>query len=90
MNNKGFAGLIGLLISVGIIFLIAYFAFQIYFGSTATSVPADEPTTSAVADAGINTSSQKSVLDSTKSKIKELEADRLKRAEELNKKFYEY
>jgi hypothetical protein len=67
MNNKGFTGLIGLLLIVGFISIAAYFIFKQYFGKPTGM---DQNTQEMAAQEGIDTTSQTGILDSVKSKIK--------------------
>jgi hypothetical protein len=71
MNNKGFMGLIGLVFTVMIIGVLAYFIFPKYFGE---STGMDQQTKNIAQQSGIDTTSQSSILESTKNRIKELEA----------------
>lgn len=81
MNNKGFAGLLSLVLSVAIISVLMYFVFTRYFLKPSASM--DQPTQKAVQEAGIDTTSQFGVLESTKAKIKQIEAQQVERADHL-------
>jgi uncharacterized protein YpmB len=67
MNNRGFIGLIGLLLTVAIISVFAYFIFTKYFGKPTGM---DQNTQEMADQAGIDTTSQTSILGSVKFVIK--------------------
>ena len=71
MNNKGFVGMIGLLLTVVIISFVAYFAFTQYFGKPTKQM--DQSTQKMVTEAGIDPTSQQAILESTKARLKGLE-----------------
>ena len=88
MNNKGFMGMIGLLLTAVIVCFLAYISFTQYFGKPSEHM--DKPTQKMAADAGIDTSSQQAVLESTKAKIKDIEAMELKREDQLMNSLNQY
>lgn len=69
MNRRG-SGLLSLLIALVIIGLIYYFA------TRNRQKPADTSTTSFIKEAGVDATSYKATLDSTKKIIKDAEATR--------------
>jgi len=70
VNNRGFIGLIGLLLAVAFISVLAYFVFTKYFGKPTGM---DQGTQEIANEAGIDTTSQTSILDSVKSTIKDVD-----------------
>ena len=88
MNNKGFMGMIGLLLTAVIICYLAYISFTQYFGKPSAHM--DQPTQQMATDAGIDTSSQQAVLESTKAKIRDVEAMELKREDQLMNTLNQY
>ena len=87
MNSKGFVGLLGLIITAAIISFLAYIMLTRYFDQS--SVTMDAPAQEAVKEAGINTSTQRTVLESTKAKIKDIEKMQQQQADTLIKRAYE-
>jgi hypothetical protein len=69
MNNKGFLGMVGLLFAIAIISAMAYFVFTKYLGKPTGM---DQNTQEMAQQAGIDTTNQTSILDSTKSVIKDI------------------
>jgi uncharacterized protein YpmB len=67
VNNKGFMGIVALLLAVAIISCFAYFVFTKYFGKPTGM---DQSTQEMADQAGIDTTSQTSILGSVKSVIK--------------------
>ncbi len=88
MKNKGFMGMIGLLLAAVIVGFLAYLSFTQYFGKPSAHM--DEPTQQMATDAGIDTSSQQAVLESTKAKIKNIEAMELKQEDQLMNTLKQY
>jgi hypothetical protein len=80
MNNKGFIGLIGLLIAVAFISVLAYFVFTKYFGKPTGM---DQNTLEMANQAGIDTTSQTSILDTTKAAIKGIEEAQQNQSQQL-------
>lgn len=80
MNNKGFFGLIGLLIAIAFISLLAYFVFVKYFGKPTGM---NQDTQELANQAGIDTSSQTGILDSVKSKIKGIQESQDSQSQQL-------
>jgi len=70
MNNRGFGGFIGLLLTLAIISFLAYLISVHYLGKPQGM---DQNTQQIVNQAGIDTTSQSSILDSTKSTIRTVE-----------------
>ena len=81
MNNKGFIGLVGLIVTAAILCFMVYFVLARYLGNPSARM--DQPTKRAVEESGIDLGTQASVLESTKSKIKEIEDLENKRADDL-------
>ena len=79
MNTKGFVGLLGLLLTVGIICFMAYFTLKQYFGKP----PMDQQTQDAAKQAGIDTSSQQGIVDSVRSTVKDIEASQLHQSQQM-------
>ena len=75
--KSGFAFL-ELLLASAIIMFIAYLAFKAYFKKT----PLDKETQKAVSEQGIDTTSYKSTIDSTRNKVEDIQN---KHFDELNK-----
>jgi hypothetical protein len=71
MNQKGFIGIIGLLLAVGIISFMAYFAFKDYF-TNPTGM--NKESQQVAHQAGIETTSQVSVIKSVKSQVQDIQA----------------
>ena len=81
MNNKGFIGLIGLILTAAIICLLAYFSFTQYFGKPAM----DQETKAMTTEAGIDTSTGEiGTLRSMKSKIKDAEELQLRQSQKID------
>ena len=80
LGNDGFFSLLALLLTFMIICFMAYGAFQNYYSK---SPKIDQSTRQDLSTQGINTQSYQSVLDSTRTKLKDItkqENDRLKKA----------
>jgi hypothetical protein len=73
-SQKGFASILGLLFALAIIFFIFYLIFNTYFQQSCIN-KSDQK---AVSEPGINTANYGTILDTTRSKIKDIE----KQAEE--------
>ena len=69
MNNKGFAGLIGLLLAVAIVAFVAYIMFKQYFQNPTGM---DQRTQQIANQAGIDTTSQAGAIDSARSLVNSL------------------
>jgi multisubunit Na+/H+ antiporter MnhB subunit len=80
MNNKGFLGLIGLLLTVAIISFIAYFMFKQYLGKPTGM---DQNTQEMVNQAGIDTASQAGILVSAKSLVNGIEESQRIQSQQL-------
>ena len=78
-NKKGFLTLIAMLLAIATICFLSYFAWNSYFKKS----PLDKATQSTLNEQGINASSYQSVLDSTKSKLKEIQNQSAKQLEEI-------
>ncbi len=81
-RNYGFASLLGLVITLMIICVLVYFIFNVYFKMPGV----DEETKEAFSQHGIDSSSYKTILDSTQGKVQDLNKqlrDRTKAIEEL-------
>ena len=70
MNNKGFMGMVGLILTVAIICFMAYFVYKKYM---LKPTGMDQNTQSMAQEAGFDTSSQTGILSSAKSIIKDAE-----------------
>ena len=81
MNNKGFMGMVGLLLTAVIICVLAYIAYTRYLGNPSARM--DQSTKQTLQDAGIDTTSEMGILQSTKSKIKDIEQIELQRPQQL-------
>jgi hypothetical protein len=79
MNNKGFMGLIGLVLTVLIVGVLAYFIFPKYFREPTGM---NQQTKDTAKEAGIDTTSQSSILESTKTRIKDIEAMQVQQAKQ--------
>lgn len=78
-GKQGFLTLIGMLFAIAIICFLTYFTWNVYFKNG----PLDKATQGALKEQGINASSYQSVLDSTKSKLKEIQNQSAKQLEEV-------
>ncbi|OGX27928.1 MAG: hypothetical protein A2787_00550 [Omnitrophica WOR_2 bacterium RIFCSPHIGHO2_01_FULL_48_9] len=79
-NARGFAGFVGLLLTVFILGLLYYF----FFNRNPTRPALDEATKDIVHDLNIDTSSHQGILNSTVSEIKRLEKMQLEQAEQID------
>jgi hypothetical protein len=79
MNNKGFMSLLGLIVTMAIIGGMAYFVFTRYLGKP----PIDAQTKEAAREAGIDTSNQKTILQSTAAQIKALQTDQIHQSQDM-------
>jgi len=80
----GFVGLLELLLAVSIILFLAYKMYNSYFKRPI----ADKPTEKIVSEQGIDTTNAKTVVDSTRQKLKAIDQqsmDRMKELENLGK-----
>ncbi len=78
-ERQGF-GFVSLLLTVAILSLVYYFVLTRYISRPAI----DEPTQKILAEQGIDTSTQQSILNSAVSEIKRLEKLNLDRAEKMD------
>ena len=79
MKNKGFAGMATLLIGLMIAGLIAYFSFRQYSGESKKGSVQEK---SLSQEAGIDTSSQLKILESSKARIKDIQQIKLEEAKQ--------
>ena len=79
MKNKGFSGMATLLIGLMIAGLIAYISFRQYSGEAGK---ASEQEKSFSQEAGIDTSSQLKILESSKARIKDIQQIKLEEAKQ--------
>jgi len=79
MKNKGFAGMSALLIGLMIAGLVAYFSLKQYLGEDRKGSP---QTQSFAQEAGIDTSSQISVLESSKARIQDIQRIKTEQAQQ--------
>ena len=81
MNNKGFMGMVGLLLTTLIICILAYIAYTRYLGNPSARM--DKSTKQAAQEAGIDASSEMGIYHSTTSKIREMEQLQLQRSQQV-------
>ncbi len=81
MNNKGFFGLVGLLVAVAFICFMAYFMYKQYFGRPTGM---DQSTQDAAQQAGVDTSSQSGIFGSVKSMINGVNDAEQQQAQQLD------
>jgi predicted transcriptional regulator len=79
MKNKGFAGLSTLLIGLIIAGFIAYFSFKQYLGEDKKG---SQQTKSFAQEAGIDTSSQINILESSKARIQDVQRIKTEQAKQ--------
>lgn len=77
--NQGFATLIGLLLTMAIICLLGYIAYKVYFKPPAQQKGIPE----ALSGQGIDSSTYRSVLESSRKQIEETNREILERARQL-------
>lgn len=80
IRNDGFVSLLGVLLTLVIISVLSYMVFKNYYSATPQS---DKSIEKPLAEAGINTTSYSTVLDSTKTRINDLSQQQMKAAEQL-------
>ena len=80
-RNSGFVALLGLLLSAAIVCIMAYIALNYYFKKPA--LPENIDNSLSVSSQGINTSTYKSVIDTTKKKVQEIEKQEREHAQQL-------
>ena len=80
-NSKGFFTLLGLLIVVAIICVLNYKSFSVYFNPH----PIDEATNRALTREGIDTSSYRSIKDTTRKKIDDITRQRTQQIDQFKK-----
>ena len=68
-EEKGFIGLLSLLFSLAVVCALAYFAYGVYFKKPI----ADQQTQEMLSSQNIDTSTPKTILDSTRTQIKGME-----------------
>ena len=73
--------MVGLLLTAGIICILAYIAYTRYFGNPSSRM--DQSTKETLRETGIDTSSELGILESTKSKIKDIEKLQLQQSQQL-------
>jgi len=77
-HQKGFISILGILLSLVIVCVMFYWALNVYFGKSSIN----EANKSTIKEYGIDTSSQKAVLESTKQKISVAEQQMLDHAKQ--------
>jgi len=77
--DSGFASLIGLLITLALMCLLVYIAFNTYFKTPVT----DKETKKSLSQQGIDSSSYKTILDSSRNKVKDIQKQLKEQTEEL-------
>ncbi|MGD0336698.1 MAG: shikimate kinase [Candidatus Omnitrophota bacterium] len=80
-RNSGFIALLGLLLTAAIICIMAYIALNYYFKRPA--LPENIDNSLSMSGQGINTSTYKSVIDTTKKKVQEIEKQEREHAQQL-------
>ena len=73
--KKGFLSLIGLLLSIVIIFVLCYFLLTVYLKGPST----DKATKKSLTEQNIDTTTYQTTLDSTKARIKNINKELLSR-----------
>jgi len=77
--NKGF-GFIGILLVLAIICFLFYKVMNLYFKKTPTI---NKETQKTLSEQGINTANYKSIVDSTREKVQDIQAQHFKELEEI-------
>ncbi len=78
-TQSGFLSLLGLLLTLAIIFILIIISFNVYFKFSAPS----ESFSKITSEQGLDTSNYKSILDSSRKKVEDINKQMLERSKKL-------